>query len=211
MLPNKQKDAKAVISAAAGIATSTIAAAAADALKTLNAAALVSAKVVSETASKALAEFPRLQDDIREIRAAQKSDSNTTVAMVRDLLQDHTSSDEVWLKSIDATVSAVETHMIKQNGRLDKAETHITRQNAAIFGVAGPVPLIILGVIGRQLIMSIVASEKSGTLTDWPNMLLGTLVGIAILAAGAVYFGYKVNQLLHRERASLLITKDKLP
>jgi hypothetical protein len=88
--------------------------------------------------------------------------------------------------------------MVKQNGRLDKAETHITRQNVAIFGVAGPVALIILGIIGRQLIMTIVASEKAGTLTDWPNLLLGSLVGIAILAAGAVYFGYKVNQVLHR-------------
>ena len=210
MLPNKQKDAKAVISAAAGIATSTIAAAAADALKTLNAAALVSAKVVSETASKALAEFPRLQDDIREIREAQRAESGNTVAMVRDLLQAHTGAEEIQLASINTTVKAVEAHMVKQNGRLDKAETHITRQNVAIFGVAGPVALIILGIIGRQLILAILASEKAGTLTDWPNLLLGTLVGIAILAAGAVYFGYKVNQLLHREHASLPITKDKL-
>src|ERR1035437_2064265 len=191
------KEAPAVVAAAALLATSAIATAAADALKTLNAAAAVSAKVVAETASKALSEFPRLQEDIREIRAAQKSDSNTTVAMVRDLLQAHTSSDEVWLKSIDATVTAVETHMIKQNGRLDKAEVHITRQNVAIFGVAGPVALIILGVIGRQLIMSVSAAEKAGTLTDWRNIVLGALVGVAFLCASAVYVGYKVNQLLH--------------
>ena len=208
------KEAPAVVAAAALLATSAIATAAADALKTLNAAAAVSAKVVAETASKALSEFPRLQEDIREIRAAQKSDSNTTVAMVRDLLQAHTSSDEVWLKSIDTTVSAVEAHMIKQNGRLDKAETHITRQNVAIFGVAGPVALIILGIVGRQLIMMMIAAEKSGTLMDWPNLLLGVLVGVAILSASAVYFGYKVNQLLHRhiEVAHLPspVTKDKI-
>ena len=198
MLPKRQKEASAVISAAAGIATSTIAAAAADALKTLNAAAAVSAKIVADTASKALAEFPRLQEDIREIRAAQQNEAGSTVSMVRDLLQAHVGSEEVRLQSIDDTVHAVEAHMVRQNGRLDKAETHITRQNVAIFGVAGPVALIILGIIGRQLIMTIVASEKAGTLTDWPNLLLGSLVGIAILAAGAVYFGYKVNQVLHR-------------
>jgi len=198
MLPNKQKDAKAVISAAAGIATSTIAAAAADALKTLNAAALVSAKVVSETASKALAEFPRLQDDIREIREAQRAESGNTVAMVRDLLQAHTGAEEIQLTSINTTVKAVEAHMVKQNGRLDKAETHITRQNVAIFGVAGPIALIILGIAGRQLLTSIIAAERAGTLVDWPNLVMIGLGVVAVLFASAVYFGYKVNQLLHR-------------
>src|ERR1035437_5303871 len=101
------KEAPAVVAAAALLATSAIATAAADALKTLNAAAAVSAKVVAETASKALSEFPRLQEDIGEIRAAQKSDSNTTVAMVRDLLQPHTSSDGVGACKRPGTIATV--------------------------------------------------------------------------------------------------------
>ena len=209
MLPKKQKDAQAIVAAAAGLATSTIASAAADALKTLNAAAAISAKVVADTASKALAEFPRLQEDIREIREAQRTDAGSTVSMVRDLLQAHTSGEEVRLESIETTGKAIEAHMVHQNGRLDKAETHITRQNVAIFGVAGPVALIILGIVGRQLLMVIIASEKSGALTDWPNLLFIALGVVAVLCASAVYVGYKVNQLLHREHPPLPVTKDK--
>lgn len=208
MLPKKQKDAAAVISAAAGLATSTIASAAADALKTLNAAAAVSAKIVSDTASKALAEFPRLQEDIREIRSAQQTESSTTVSMVRDLLQAHASGEEVRLESIEATGKAIESHMIRQNGRLDKAEIHITRQNMAIFGVAGPVALIILGVIGRQLITIILEAEKQGTLMNLPNIVMGVTTIIAILAGLVGYFGYKIYKLLTQHAASNVITKE---
>jgi|ERR1035437_5922785 uncharacterized membrane protein YdbT with pleckstrin-like domain len=197
-LKKSTKEAPAVVAAAALLATSAIATAAADALKTLNVAAAVSAKVVSETASKALAEFPRLQDDIREIRAAQQSEAGNTVSMVRDLLQAHTSAEEVQLQSLVTTVKAVEGHMIKQNGRLDKAETHITRQNVAIFGIAGPVLLVILGIVGRQFITMVIAAEKSGAFIDWPNLVLLVLGIVAVLVAVAVYFGYKVTQLLHR-------------
>jgi hypothetical protein len=197
-----------VISAAAGLATSTIASAAADALKTLNAAAAVSAKIVSDTASKALAEFPRLQEDIREIRSAQQTESSTTVSMVRDLLQAHASGEEVRLESIEATGKAIESHMIRQNGRLDKAEIHITRQNMAIFGVAGPVALIILGVIGRQLITIILEAEKQGTLMNLPNIVMGVTTIIAILAGLVGYFGYKIYKLLTQHAASNVITKE---
>ncbi len=170
MLPKKQKDATSVIAAAAGLATSTIAiaadgamktlsTAAADAVKTLSAAATISAKVVSDTAERALAEFPRLQDDIREIRMAQQAESGMTTEMVKALLIAHTSTEEEKLKSIDASLIEVKAHLVKQNGRLAKAETHITRQNLVLFGIAGPVSLLIIGYYVHA----------------WVALLLGTL------------------------------------
>lgn len=197
------KDATAVIAAATGLATSTIAVAAAEALKVLHAAAEVQAKVVADTASKALSEFPRLQEDIREIRNAQQTDSGTTVTMVRELIEAHAKGEEFVLDSIHTTVKAVEAHMVKQNGRLDKAETHITRQNVAIFGVAGPVALIILGIIGRQLVSTIIDAERSGTLIDWPNIVMIGLGITAVFFVGILYFGYKAYALLnHRVKGT---------
>jgi len=194
----RQKDAASIIAAASAIATTTITTAAADAVKTLNTAAAQSAKIVSDTASKALSEFPRLQDDIREIRTAQQMESSTTVSMVRDLIQTHTKGQDIVLNSINTTVKAVEAHMITQNGRLDRAETHITRQNVAIFGVAGPVALIILGAIARQLMTTVTTAEKFGTVVNWSNLFMIGLGVVVILVAGLTYFGFKVYKSLQK-------------
>ena len=85
-ISNKEKQSVAVIAAAANLATSAVASAAADAAKTLAMAAndavkiLATAadnatKVVTDTATRTLAEFPNIQEDIRDLRAAMREDS----------------------------------------------------------------------------------------------------------------------------------------
>ncbi len=139
------EEASAVVTAAAGLATTVIATAAQDATKALAIAASEAAAVVSHAAAKAVSEFPRLQDDIREIRVAQQSQTATITDVVTTILGVHTMAEEVKLKSIDETVVKIEAHMANQNTRLAKAEWHITRMNLVIFGIAGPVSLLIIG------------------------------------------------------------------
>jgi uncharacterized membrane protein YdbT with pleckstrin-like domain len=221
-IPRHESDitaAKAVISAAAGLATSTLAIAAGDATKALATAATVAtttlmeraekaATAVTEAAAKALAEFPNLREDIREVRAAQQAESGITVNMVRDILQAHSAADEVRLKSIDDTVKAIDVNMSEQNNRLGTAETHITRQNLVIFGVAGPVALIILGFIGKQLMTTVIEAERQGTLMNLPNIVMGATIIFALLVGLASYFAYKVYKILSQHATSNVPPKE---
>src|ERR1035437_5862528 len=214
MLPTKQKDATAVISAATGLATTVIANAAADAMKVVHDAAAVAAKVVSETANKALAEFPELKQDLRDIRNAQQAETGTTVAMVKDLLQAHTMAEEAKLTSIaesliktGETVKAVEAHMVKQNGRLDKAETHITRQNMVIFGIAGPVSLHIIGWFGKGWINLLVNAERAGTpIGIWQTIVVASLVCLVILLGIGSVLDWKLYLKLMKPTIAPLVS-----
>jgi|ERR1035437_4312665 hypothetical protein len=147
-----------IVAAAAGLATSTISSAASEATKTLSVAA-AKAMLTLETAAtkamttvevaaqKAVSEFPNLQEDMRQIHTAQATQTATIVDVVTNLIRTHTDGEEMRLESIGESVSNIEAHMDKQNGRLAKAETHITRQNLVIFGIAGPVCLLIVGYL----------------------------------------------------------------
>lgn len=159
--------AAAVVAAAAGLATSTISTAATDATKTLSVAAakaMLTLEAAAEkalhtveiAAAKAVAEFPNLQEDMREIHASQATQTSTIVNVVTGLIKSHTEAEEGRLQSISESVGKIEMHLIKQNGRIEKAETHITRQNLVIFGILGPVGLLIVG----YLIHAVVAWTK---------------------------------------------------
>lgn len=146
-------DAAAVVSAAAGLATTVIASAATDATravaaaageatKALATAASTASQVVTDSAKQALSEFPRMQEDIREIRTGQNGLTSTLTSVVTEVLNSHTSAQDAKLAtsdgkltSIAAAVEEIRGHMVKQNGRLAKAETSITRQNLVLFGL----------------------------------------------------------------------------
>jgi hypothetical protein len=202
-------DATKTLASAASDATTTVAGAAADATKMLThsaaAATLTVMKAaenaalqVQEAAVKTLAELPDIKEDIREIRSKQDTLVSSVSEMVKDAIHEHTTYEATWQTATTTSLTEIKGHMQKQNGRLAKAENHITRQNVAIFGVAGPVALVILGIVGRPLVTMVIAAEKSGTLVNWPNIILGGSIGAAVLVAVAVYIGYKINQLLHR-------------
>ena len=137
----------AVIAAAASLATAALATAASEAIKTITTAAELAAKVVTDAAAKAVSEFPRLQEDIRELRVNQANESLSLTKVVATLLDVHTKAEDIRLKSIDATCARIDLHLSEQGNRLTTAEKHITRQNLVIFGLAGPVCLIIIGTI----------------------------------------------------------------
>ena len=140
-------EAPAVIAAAASLATAAVASAASIAVSTLNEAALIASKVVSDAASKAILEFPRLQEDIRELRASQTSEAESLTRIVTTLLESHTKSEEVRLGNIDSTCARIDSHLVEYSHRLLRAESHITRHNLIIFGLIAPVCLIIIGAI----------------------------------------------------------------
>jgi hypothetical protein len=192
-------EAAAVLTAAAGLATTVIASAATDATKQLAEAAANATKavalaaatasgVVADAATKALAEFPRLQEDIREVRAAQTSETATIVNLVTSLIGAHTMAEEERLRSIDGTVTKIEKHMVRQNGRLTTVETHITRQNLVIFGIAGPVSLAVIGYFMRALFILWQAAPTEPS----PRATWELLVGLSL---GMMAFGYFLQRL----------------
>ena len=143
--------ATAAVAGAAATATGTLTSAASTAIATLTEAAALAAKVVTDAATKAVSEFPRLQEDIREIRQSQSNEGANLTKVVSALLDAHTKAEEVRLTNIDTTCSDIDKHIGEQGVRLTAVETHITRQNIIIFGLAGPVSLLVLGTILTML------------------------------------------------------------
>ena len=141
----KAPSAAAVVEAAAGLATTTIALAAGEATKTLALAADTALQTLATAAIKAVSDFPRLQDDIRELRQAHVSDVAVVTAAVTDLILSHTRAEELRLGTIADSVRKIDEHLEKQNGRLAKVETQSTRQNLVIFGALGPAALAAFG------------------------------------------------------------------
>lgn len=148
--------AAAVVAAAASLATTAVASAAATATTTLTEAATLAAKVVAEAANKAINEFPRLQDDIREIRAAQSGEAASLTKAVTILLEAHTVAEDIRLKSIEATCTRIDTHLTGLNDRVTVTEKHITQHQLILFGIAGPVCLLIIGAVLTIFMNSII-------------------------------------------------------
>ena len=151
-----------VIAAAASLATAAVAAAASTAITTLTDAASVAAKVVSDASTKAISEFPRLQEDIREIRAAQSNEGANLTKVVSALLDAHTHAEELRLGSIEATLKKIDAYMTTQDGRLMVVEKQITRHQLILFGIAGPVCLLVIGTV-----LTILAKNFTTTLGAW--------------------------------------------
>lgn len=80
-------DATKTVAAEATIARKTVASAASEAIEMLKTAAKLATDVVMETAAKTLAEFPNIQQDIREIRQAQRDDSRNLMAQMDKVSQ----------------------------------------------------------------------------------------------------------------------------
>lgn len=178
--------ASAVVAAAAGLATSTISTAATEATKTLSVAAAKAMltietaatkalNIVEVAAAKAVGEFPNLQEDMRQIHSAQDTQTATIVNVVTELIRGHTESEDGRLKSIGESVGKIESHMITQNGRLSKAETHITRQNLIIFGIAGPIGLLIIGYFAPHIVEM---SVKTG---GWGAVAVAVITVLLVL------------------------------
>lgn len=144
---NAVPTAAAIINIAAGLATATIAVAAGEATKTLSAAAALALQTLDTAATKAVSEFPKLQEDIRELRVAQTSQTDTIISVVTGLIKGHTDTEDERLKSISESTGKIEQHMATQNGRLTLVETAITRLNLVLFGIGGPVALIVVGYL----------------------------------------------------------------
>lgn len=151
---NQLRNAASIVTAAAGLATSviadaassataTLAAAAKDATTALAASAADAAKVVQESTAKALLEFPDIKTDIREIRnACAETKENSKAGDLR-------------LTTINTSVEEINKHLKTQNGRLAKAEAHIIRQNLVVFGIAGPVSLLVIGYFVRSFFTTV--------------------------------------------------------
>lgn len=170
--PSNIEEAANVVSAAAGLATavianaaqdatSALAVAAKDATAALAVAAADASKVVQDSTTKALLEFPDIKEDIREIRASQSSLSMTLTSVVTgltstvtELITEHTAQEDTRLKSIDTAVQEIKLHLKTQNGRIAKTENHITRLNLVFFGIAGPMALVVFGYIAHAYILA---------------------------------------------------------
>jgi hypothetical protein len=96
-----------------------------------------------------VATLPTLREDIREIREGQGHMVSTLTSVMTELIGTHAKTEETWQKATDGTLAEIKGHMEKQNGRIAKAEKHITRQNLVLFGIVGPLTLgIIVTVLG---------------------------------------------------------------
>jgi hypothetical protein len=153
------------IAAAAGHATTVIAAAAANATEALAVAADAArtavsdaanraAKNVEESTARALAEFPDIREDIREIRSSQALMVQSLTSVVTETLNQYTNAEATRLGGIAKSVEEIKEHMKTQNGRLAQAESHIIRQNLVLFGIIGPAALAIGGYVVHAIILA---------------------------------------------------------
>ena len=154
--------ATAAVASAASTATATLTSAASTAIATLTEAASLAAKVVTDASAKAVSEFPRLQDDIREIRSNQSQEGASLTKVVTSLLEAHTQVEEVRLTSIEATCTKIDAHLVEHGDRLTTAEKHITRHQLVLFGIAGPVCLLVIATV-----LTILAKNFAATLSAW--------------------------------------------
>ncbi len=148
--PTPMENASAVVAAAAGLATTVISTAATEATRTLAVAAADAAKVVEAAAAKAVADFPRMTEDIREIRNAQESAISTMTSVVTNLLDTHSKAATLQVDTIRMAVEDIKGAVARQANRVAATERHTTRLNLVVFGMGGPF-LIGVGYVVRAV------------------------------------------------------------
>ncbi len=134
-----------VVAAAASLATAKIASDADQATQKISTAAAVALQVVETATARAIAEFPNLQADIRDLRgridqvsAAQVTQTETLISVVTGLLKGHTDAEAGRLRSIDESVARFGQGGADRNTRLGTLDTSVARLNLVVFAIGGP-------------------------------------------------------------------------